>query len=169
MKIFFIVSLAFSISVYAQTGAGPQGSGYAPNNGTSQPGNPGTFATPKAGLGGAAPVTTGRGTDIDGAGTMGTGASPSTGMNPSRSNDVLGTDLGSGMESGNAQSAENLEKANTSANPIPTDTTLQNGKTQTGPYKTPGNKQSQESTEEELDYRAIPKVDHNDQNASENQ
>ena len=64
----------------------------------------------------------------------------------------------------------NLEKVNTSPNPIPDDTTLQ-GKTQTGPYKTPGNKQSQESSEEELDYRAIPQVDHSDgeDEATENQ
>lgn len=48
----------------------------------------------------------------------------------------------------------NLEKGNTSPNPIPEDTTLQ-GETYTGPYKNSGVKQSQESSEKELDYRAI--------------
>ena len=121
MKTLLLCGLAMSLTAFAQ-----QGSGYAPNDGTARPGNPGTFTTPKAGLGKAAPTTTGVGTDIDGAG-----------------------------------SGENLEKTNTSPNPIPEDTTLQ-GKTQTGPYKTPGNKQSQESQDEVIDYRAIPKVDHSD-------
>ncbi len=187
MKKLLLVGLALSLTAYAQTGAqsgttsssgpgagsGSQGSGYAPNDGSAKPGNPGTFATPNAGLGNSAPETTTRGTDVNGAETMGTGASPSSGMNPSRTNDVTGSDQATTMQSGNAdpdtEANENLERSNTSANPIPTDTTLQSGKTQTGPYKTPGNKQSQEAEEEELDYRAIPQVDHNDQNASENQ
>lgn len=161
MKTLLFFGLALSLTAYAQ-----QGSGYAPNDGTAKPGNPGTFTTPNAGLGNAAPQTTNRGTDVNGAETMGTGASPSSGMNPSRTNDVTGSDQATTMQSSNTDPTteggnSNLEKTNTSPNPIPEDTTLQ-GKTQTGPYKTPGNKQSQESSEEELDYRAIPKVDHSD-------
>lgn len=173
MKFLLIAGLAMSLAAHANTGAqssstgsavgtgaGSQGTGYAPNNGTAQPGNPGTFTTPKAGLGQNAPATTTRGTDINGAGTMGSSAqaTPSSGMNPSRTNDVSGVDQ-----------STTLESTNSSPNPVPdseNDLTLQNGKTQTGPYKTPGNKQSQESSEEELDYRAIPSVDHDEQNAS---
>lgn len=160
MKTLLLMGLALSLSAFAQTNSG-QGSGYAPNNGTAQPGNPGTFTTPNTGLGNAA--TPGTGTDVNGAGTMGSGSSASN----------TGSDAGTTMQSGNAdpntQANENLERSNTSANPIPSDTTLQTGKTQTGPYKTPGNKQSQESDEEELDYRALEGVDHDEQNASGNQ
>ena len=159
MKTLLIAGLALSLTVQAQTGAGAnsQGSGYAPNDGTSKPGNPGTFTSPKAGLGGSAPATSGTGTDINAAETMGTGSSAQS------------TAIPSGYADPNIEANENLERSNTSANPIPTDTTLQKGKTQTGPYKTPGNKQSQEATEEELDYRAVPNVDHSDSDASENQ
>lgn len=107
---------------------------YAPNDGTAKPGNPGVY--------------------------------PNSGMSSPRTNDVTGVDQSTTMDSSNVDPRTEsgnaaLEKTNTSPNPIPDDTTLQ-GKTQTGPYKTPGNKQSQESDEEELDYRAIPKVDHSD-------
>lgn len=66
-------------------------------------------------------------------------------------------DMGKTTQSSNTDPATedgkaNLEKVNPSPNPIPTDTTLQ-GK---------NIKQSQEATEEEIDYRAIPKVDHSD-------
>ncbi len=163
MKTLLLMGLALSLNAFSETGTGSssQGSGYAPNNGTAQPGNPGTYTTPNAGLGKAAPSTSGVGTDVNGAGTMGSGSS------------VTGSDSTTTIQSGNAdpntEANENLERSNTSATPIPSDTTLQNGKTQTGPYKTSGNKQSQESEEEELDYRALEGVDHDDQNASENQ
>ncbi len=145
MKTLLLMGLTLSLSAFAQSTS--QGSGYAPNNGTAQPGNPGTFTTPNAGLGNAAPTTTGTGTDINGAGTMGSGAAM--------------TDQATTIQSGNAdpsaEANENLERSNTSATPIPTDTTLQ---------KTPADKQSQE---EELDMRTRQGVDHNEQNASENQ
>ena len=51
---------------------------------------------------------------------------------------------------------QNLERGNTSANPIPDDTTLR-GDIKRGPYKDEDNKESQEATEEEIDYRAVPK------------
>ncbi|MES2526835.1 MAG: hypothetical protein V4598_07095 [Bdellovibrionota bacterium] len=139
MKTFIIMGLTLSLSAFAQTRSTDQGSGYAPNNGTAQPGNPGTYTTPNAGLGNAAPTTTGTGTDINGAGTMGSGTSDA-----------------------NAEATETLERSNTSATPIPTDTTLQTGKTK-------GMKQSQEAEKEELDMRTRQGVDHNEQNASENQ
>ena len=187
MKLLLLAGLALSLTAYAQTGAqspstgssigsggGSQGTGYAPNDGSAKPGNPGTFATPRAGLGNAAPSTTGAGTDVNGPENLGSGAAtPSSGMNPSRTNDVIGAEQGTGLQSSNtdpqAEQSENINRSNTSVTPVPEDTddmTLQ-GKTQTGPYRTPGTKQSQEA--EELDYRAIPKVDHTDQNASENQ
>ena len=50
----------------------------------------------------------------------------------------------------------NLERGNTSANPIPDDTTLR-GDIKRGPYRDEFNKESQEATEEEIDYRAVPK------------
>lgn len=136
MKILLFFGLVMSLSSFAQ-----QGAGY---------GNPRTFTSPNAGLGNAAPETTGIGTDIKGSGNLGTGS-----MN---TGDVAGSDGAATMPSGNAdprtETNENLERSNTSVTPIPQDTTLQ-GKSQTGPYKTPGNKQSQESSEEVLDYRTI--------------
>jgi hypothetical protein len=178
MKALLMCGLVLSLSAFGNTraqspGSGSQGSGYAPNDGSANPGNPGTYTTPKAGLGKAAPTTTGHGTDINGPGTMGTGSpTPSSGMSPSRTNNVTGSDMGTTMQSGNAdpntEANENLERSNTTPTPIPDDTTLQ-GNTQTGPYKTGKNKQSQEATDEDLDYRAIPGNDHSDENASGNQ
>lgn len=152
MKTLLFCGLALSLTAYAtSSGSESQGSGYAPNDGTAKPGNPGTFTTPKAGMGNAAPAGTGTGTS---------------------SNPVVGSDVGTNIPSGNAdpnvEANENLERSNTTPTPIPDDTTLQ-GSTQTGPYKTGKNKQSQEATDEELDYRANPNVDHTDENASENQ
>ncbi len=80
-------------------------------------------------------------------------------------NSGTGTNIQTGNADPNVEVNENLERSNTSPNPIPEDTTLRgSGSTQTGK-----NKQSQETTEEELDYRTKPTVDHTDQNASENQ
>lgn len=53
-----------------------------------------------------------------------------------------------------SSSKANLEKGNTTPNPIPEDTTLQ-GKSYTGPYKKTGGKQSQDASKEDIDYRAI--------------
>lgn len=78
----------------------------------------------------------------------GTARPGNPGVAPVKTTDVTAIDDEKTMES------STLEKTNTSPNPIPADTTLQG--------KTLGNKQSQESDEEELDYRAIPKVDHSD-------
>jgi hypothetical protein len=111
MKTLVMTGLVMSLSAFA---AAPK---YAPNDGTVQPGNPGTYTTQNAGVE--------RATD-----------------NP-----------------------ETLERSNTSATPIPTDTTTLEEKSQ----KVPDLKQSQESDEEKLDYRTNPEVDHNDQDASENQ
>ncbi len=160
MKALLLCGLALSLT------ATSQGSGYAPNDGTAKPGNPGTYTTPKAGMGNAAPTTSGRGTDVNGPATMGTSATAPNSGSPAgagASGSVPGSDMATGY--GNA----NLEKANTSVTPIPTDTTLQGNSTQTGPYKTGKHRQQQESNEEELDYRAIEGVNHDEQNASENQ
>ncbi len=69
-----------------------------------------------------------------------------------------------------AEQSTTLESSNTSPNPVPQnkdDFTLQ-GRTQKGPFKTQGNKQSQESEDEEIDFSTNPKVDHSEENASEN-
>lgn len=154
MKTLLFFGLALSLTAYAQ-----QGAGYAPNDGSAKPGNPGTFTSPNEGLGNVAPETTGIGTDIKGSGNLGTGSSyPSSGSTMS-TGDVAGSEDSTSIPSGNAdpnvEANENLERSNTSATPIPDDTTLQ-GSTQTGPYKTGKNKQSQEATDEELDYRSSP-------------
>lgn len=121
MKTIVVLGLALSLSAWSATGPVNQGSGYAPNDGSARPGNPGTFTTPSAGTAKAADST--------------------------------------------VKDNEGLEKVNPSPNPISKDTTLQ-GKTQTGPYKTGTQKQLQE---EDLDYRAIPQVDHTDVDDTENQ
>ncbi len=148
MKKLIAIAVMLSLSAWSATSQPiRQGSGYAPNDGSARPGNPGTF-TSKAGMGKAAPKTTGVGTDIDGAGIMGT------------STTVEGSNADPTMTE-----TEGLERGNTSPNPISKDTTLQ-GKMQTGPYKTGTQKQLQE---EEIDYRTNPDVDHNDIDASEDQ
>lgn len=153
MKKLLIIALALSLIGFARAGAqsapywtgtdadarsGSKGTGYAPNNGTANPGNPGT------GLRNAAPANTG----------------------PDQSTTIKSSSIDPRTEQ-----KENLDRANTSVNPVPEDTddlTLQ-GKTQTGPYRTPANRQQQESNEEDLDNRAIPKVDHSEKNDLENQ
>ncbi len=166
MKKLLLCGLALSLSAFAQD------SDYAPNDGSAKPGNPGTFTSPKGGMGDAAPTSTGTGTDIRGSGSLGTGSSNPNSGSTMNTGDVVGSNAGTNIPAGNAdpnvEANENLERSNTSANPIPEDTTLQ-GSTQTGPYKTGKNKQSQEATDEELDYRTIPKVDHMDLDDSENQ
>lgn len=163
MKNLLIMGLALSFSAFAATN-------YVPNDGSAKPGNPGT------GLGKAAPKTTGAGTDVNGPENLGAGSTnPSTAVSPSRTSDNSAAET---LQTGtDTEVKESVNRANTSVNPVPEDTddlTLK-GKTQTGPYRTPGNnkpgtKQSQESTEEEnLDYRAIPKVDHDDIDVSKNQ
>ncbi len=150
MKSLLITGLALTMSVWGQSIN--QGSGYAPGDGTSRHGKPGTFTTPTAELGKAAPKTTGAGTNINGPGTMGTTAQSSI------------TVEGSNTDPTRTETQE-LERENTSPNPISKDTTLQ-GKNQPGPYKTITPKQLQE---EEIDYRAIPQVDRTDVDAPEDQ
>lgn len=126
MKTMIIAAgLALSLSAFSN---GPR---YAPNDGSAEPGNPGTgkaFSKEKVKSG---PATTSTDTTLQrGA------ADPDTEVN------------------------ENLERSNTSPNPIPSDTTLQ---------RTPGTKQSQEATEDKLDFRTKPEVDHNDTIPTDNQ
>lgn len=161
MKKLFVLGFAFSLSAIAATGSISQGSGYAPNDGTAKPGNPGT------GMGASA--VNGSGTDVNGAGTIGsTSTSSSTAIAPSKTSD---TNAAETLQTGtDTAMKESVDRANTAVTPVPEDTddmTLK-GKTQTGPYKT-DSKQSQESEEDKLDYRSIPKVDHDDIDASENQ
>lgn len=161
MKRLLLIGLILSLSAFGANSTS-QGAGYVPNDGTARPGNPGT------GLGKSAPATTGTGTDVNGADTMGGSSSPSTAINPSSTSDNSAAET---LQTGTTDAAvqDSVRKANTAVTPVPEDTddlTLK-GKTQTGPYRTPGMKQSQEA--EELDYRAIPKVDHDKTDASENQ
>ena len=116
-----------------------------------------------------ASAVNGSGTDVNGAGTIGsTSTSSSTAIAPSKTSD---TNAAETLQTGtDTAMKESVDRANTAVTPVPEDTddmTLK-GKTQTGPYKT-DSKQSQESEEDKLDYRSIPKVDHDDIDASENQ
>ena len=161
MKYLIISSLLLSMTASAQYygGSSPtqgQGSGSAPGHGAAS--NPGTHASP-GGMGENAPTATGRGTDINGAGTMGQDSYPNSGMTRNRSADVTGNDASSGtMDSSNQNpvvpsrnpTSKNAKKSYVDQVPEQSVTkesseATSHGSTQTGPYDRAGGYQAQEA------------------------
>lgn len=142
MKFLIIPSLILTLSVSAQTNLNDsQGTGYAPGHG-SQTGQ-GTFTTPHAGFGQSAPSTTTRGTDINGAETLGTSEYPNSGMSGRHTSDLTGNDAASGTYQG-----KEAKKPVANRN---FDRALDQGSTQTGPFETTNSKQAQEESENRMD------------------
>jgi hypothetical protein len=177
MKTIPLITLLFSLGVYAQ------GSGYSPNDGTSPPG---TF-TSKGGLGSSAIPDSNVGTEAQGPSTMGRPEANSSGMTQNRSN-VSGP--GTSSVSGESNTAESTtsetgvqnssgigtQEVNPSVNPAPTSdkeilesTTLKTDKVfQTGPYREgtfdPSAPEATIEAQEEdaMDYSTTPKKDQED-------
>ncbi len=138
-----IMATAFAHAQYyggESSGEGNSGTGAAPQHGATT--QSGTFTTPNAGLGDNAPATTRRGTDIDGANTMGQPAYPNSGMTRNRSTDVMGDDMTSAT-----YDSSNLDPEVPDRNP--TAKTIERGSTQTGPFKTTGRQSQEEDTPSE--------------------
>lgn len=160
MKSLIFIALLISMSASAQYGGSSpiqsQGSGSAPGHGAAT--NPGTHSSP-AGLGESAPTQTSRGTDINGAGTMGQDSYSNSGMTKKHSSDVSGNDApAANLNSDNQNSVvpERNPTAQSSkkgyVDPVPeegvageTNSALSRGSTQTGPYNREGKFQAQEA------------------------
>ena len=83
-----------------------------------------------------------RGTDISGAGTMGTQEYPNSGSTKNQSSDVTGNDAGSGVQLSGSQNNSMTEKRNGEES---FDETLDRGSTQTGPYNTSDEMQAEQA------------------------
>lgn len=113
MKHLLLSTVFFSSLAMAASSSIHQGSGYAPNDGTAKPGNPGTF-TSKGGLGSEAPTTSGTGTSLRNSGTMGNNSSPST-----ASDNAVDASASGRANIIQESTATRPEEINPSVNPVP--------------------------------------------------